>query len=133
MRPTGFPCALLLWASAFALPLTQESLFLRALRVVVMTDGECRTEDAALISQQGTLKHLARVALISLCMAAYYHSMATGAQLSSTFCYVYQPWPVFLGLQLITTVNALTISSALLAAQDGLRMAAEVWRSFAII
>jgi hypothetical protein len=34
------------------------------------------------------------------------------------------------GLQLITTVNAMTISAALVAAKDGLRMAAEIRRCF---
>jgi hypothetical protein len=37
------------------------------------------------------------------------------------------------GLQLITTVNALTISGALVAAKDGLRMAAEIRHCFAWI
>jgi hypothetical protein len=93
----AFPCGLLLWASAFACPLIQETLFLRALRVVVMTDAECRLEDTGLISPKGSVRHLTRVGLVSLCIALYYYLMASHSDINSEYCYMFQPWPLFLG------------------------------------
>jgi hypothetical protein len=109
---SAFPCGLLLWASAFACPLIQETLFLRALRVVVMTDAECRLEDTGLISPKGSVRHLSRVGLVSLCIALYYHLMTTHSDINSENCYVYQPWPLFLGeaAMLFSVSNCLTVT-----------------------
>ena len=130
-RAPGFPCDLLLWASAFSVPMVQEALFLRALRVVVMTNAENRLQDAGLVSQRGGLKHMCKVAAISFTVAVHYQSMTDPRDThQDSLCYVYRSWPLFMGLQLITAVNALTIRGALKAAQDSLAMAAEVSHSF---
>ncbi|KAG5185984.1 hypothetical protein JKP88DRAFT_288823 [Tribonema minus] len=129
----GFPCSMLLWSSAFAVPLVQETLFLRALRVVVLTDVDCRVTDRSQITPAGSALHLARCAVISLSVALYFQLISTEDQMGSTFCYANQPWPLFVGLQGVTTVNAAIIGAALFAAKDGLKMAVEVWRCFVSI
>jgi hypothetical protein len=130
---SAFPCGLLLWASAFACPLISETLFLRALRVVVMTDAECRLEDTGLISPKGSVRHLSRVGLVSLCIALYYHIMATHDDIEREYCYVFQPWPLFLGEAASTltylTNSCVTVVFLTFCLQYNLKRAVRVLRS----